>query len=69
MAAVIAGFTPQAASAAAYGYQAPTAAPINDPLFPQWLCNVNLPAGLITMGCLSASSLPASPTITNAAVR
>ena len=61
MATVIANFTPQAAAAANYGYQKPSTTQTYDPLFPQWLCNVNLPAGLITMGCLTASSLPASP--------
>jgi hypothetical protein len=53
MATVIANFTPTASAAVGYGYQAPSAAQIYDPLFPQWLCNVNLPAGLVTMGCLS----------------
>ena len=62
MATVIANFKPQAKSASGYGYQAPSSAKTYDPLFPQWLCNVNLPAGLVTMGCLSSSSLPAAPT-------
>ena len=53
MATVIADFTPTNATAKAYGYQIPNAVPVYDPLFPQWLCNVNLPAGLVTMGCLS----------------
>jgi hypothetical protein len=52
MATVIANFTPTAA-AGGYGYQTPSSAPIYDSLFPQWLCNVNLPAGLVTMGCLT----------------
>jgi hypothetical protein len=68
MAAVIANFTPTVAAAKAYGYQIPLTKNIYDPLFPQWLCNVNLPAGLITMGCLAQSSLPASPTITGVKV-
>lgn len=53
MATVIANFTPTNASAVAYGYQKPSITPTYDPLFPQWLCNVNLPAGLVTMGCLA----------------
>jgi hypothetical protein len=53
MATVIANFTPTNAAAASYGYQIPSSAQVYDPLFPQWLCNVNLPAGLVTMGCLS----------------
>ena len=69
MATVIANFTPQAASAAGYGYQVPSTVQNYDPLFPQWLCNVNLLAGLVTMGCLSASSLPAPVTITNVTVQ
>jgi hypothetical protein len=53
MATVIANFTPTTAAARAYGYQLPGTAQIYDPLFPQWLCNVNLPDGLVTMGCLA----------------
>jgi hypothetical protein len=63
MATVIANFRPTNAAATGYGYQIPSSAPINDPLFPQWLCTVtNLPEGLVTMGCLVQSSLPAPPT-------
>jgi hypothetical protein len=51
MATVIANFTPTAAGASAYGYQLPSSTPVYGPLFPQWLCNVNLPSGLVTMGC------------------
>jgi hypothetical protein len=54
MATVIANFTPTNAAASGYGYQIPSAARTYDPLFPQWLCNVNLPAGLISMGCQTA---------------
>ena len=53
MATVIANFTPTTAVAIPYGYQTPSSVNVYDPLFPQWLCNVNLPAGLVTMGCLS----------------
>jgi hypothetical protein len=56
MATVIANFTPTAATAKTYGYQAPISGSVFDPLFPQWLCNVNLPAGLVTMGCASVAS-------------
>lgn len=62
MATVIANFTPTIAAAKPYGYQTPSTSQTSDPLFPQWLCNVNLPAGLVTMGCASSSSLPAPPT-------
>jgi hypothetical protein len=51
MSTVIANFTPTNAAAMAYGYQVPSSTPVYDPLFPQWLCNVNLPSGLVTMGC------------------
>ena len=69
MATVITNFTPNASSAASYGYQIPSKVQTFDPLFPQWLCNVNLPAGLVTMGCLSASSLPAPVTKTSVTVK
>ncbi len=69
MAAVIANFTPTTAAAKAYGYQIPSTSQTNDPLYPQWLCNVNLPAGLVTMGCASSSSLPAAPTNISAVVK
>ena len=52
MSNVITSFTPTTPAAAGYGYQAPGSAPISDPLFPKWLCSVNIPAGLTTMGCL-----------------
>jgi hypothetical protein len=51
MAATIANFTPTASGTAKQGYQQPSSTPDYDPYFPQWLCNVNLPAGLVTMGC------------------
>ena len=53
MATLIANFTPTNAAAQGYGYQIPSSTPVYDPLFPQWLCNVNLPSGLVTMGCLT----------------
>jgi len=33
------------------GYKPPLPNPVEDPLFPQWLCGVKLPPGLVTMGC------------------
>jgi hypothetical protein len=51
MATVIANFTPTVTAAKSYGYQQPSTTGVYDPLFPQWLCNVNLPSGLVTMGC------------------
>jgi hypothetical protein len=62
MATVVANFTPATVAAKAYGYQVPSTTPTSDPLFPQWLCNVNLPDGLVTLGCASSSSLPVPPT-------
>jgi hypothetical protein len=57
MAQIIANFTPTNAAAKSYGYQIPSSSPVFDPLFPQWLCTVtNFPAGLVTMGCLTATS-------------
>jgi hypothetical protein len=62
MATVIANFTPSASAAIGYGYQIPLTTSVYDPLFPQWLCNVNLPTGLVTMGCLTGSP-PSAPTM------
>lgn len=50
MSTMIANFTPTAGGMSAYGYQVP-GPPRVDTLFPAWLCNVNLPTGLVTMGC------------------
>ena len=62
MATVIANFTPTTAAAQSSGYQIPSAALVNDSLFPQWLCNVNLPGGLLTMGCANGEGIPTAPT-------
>ena len=51
MATVIADYTPTVAAAQSYGYQLPSTSDVYDTLFPQWLCNVNLPAGLVSRGC------------------
>jgi hypothetical protein len=56
MAPVIANFTPTTPAATGFGYQPSSNAPADDPLFPQWLCNVNLPSGLVTMACSSAAA-------------
>ena len=52
MGTVVSDFTPTASGASAYGRQAPGSTPVYDPLWPQWLCNTNLPAGLVTSGCV-----------------
>jgi hypothetical protein len=52
MATIIADFQAQASQTSGWGYQPVSANQTYDPLFPQWLCNVNLPPGLVTMGCL-----------------
>ena len=57
MASVVTDFTPSASGATAYGYQAPQSQPITDALFPTWLCNVNLPSGLISTPCTQAPAL------------
>jgi serralysin len=51
LASMIADFAPVAATARGFGYQQPVSIPVVNPLFPQWLCNVNLPTGLVTPGC------------------
>jgi len=61
MAQVIADFTPTVAAATSYGYQPVSLTNVPDPLYPQWLCNVNLPSGLVTPGCQSGTA-PTSPT-------
>ena len=56
MASVVANFTPLNPAAKSYGYQVPRSTSTYDPLFPQWLCNANLPGGLVTMGCGSGTT-------------
>lgn len=51
MASVIDNYIPIAPASTTLGYQTPSPDAVNDPLFPQWLCNVNLPAGLISSAC------------------
>ena len=69
MATVVANFRPTNSAAVPYGFQVPSTVQTFDPLFPQWLCNVNLPAGLVTMGCVAQTSLPAPVTITGVKVQ
>jgi hypothetical protein len=51
MSTVIANYKPANSAAKAFGYQMPQNSSVKDPLFPQWLCNADLPSGLVTMGC------------------
>lgn len=51
MATIIADFVPSSPTNAAWGYQAPTTSYVPDALFPVWLCNVSLPANLISTPC------------------
>ena len=51
MAGVVSNFTATNSSASGTGYQVPSSTSSYDALFPQWVCNVNVPAGLITKGC------------------
>jgi hypothetical protein len=48
---LMSNFTPTNAVAAPFGHQSPVNAPL-DPLFPQWLCGANLPAGVARTSCL-----------------
>ena len=50
-------FTPTVAAAKKYGYQVPSSVSIYDPLYPQWLCGVTLPSGLVTPGCLTTTAV------------
>jgi hypothetical protein len=51
MASTISNFAPTASTAQGFGYQVPPASPASDALFPQWLCNSNLPQGLVNLAC------------------
>lgn len=55
MATVKSNFSSSAAPA--YGFQSARSGSVYNPLFPQWLSNVNLPAGLVSLGSLTGSSL------------
>ena len=56
MATLISNFTPTAPGSTAYGYQTPVSTPVTDALFPQWLCNVGLPSGLVSTPCVAGNS-------------
>lgn len=68
MAAVISNFSPIVAAAKPYGYQIPSPTSVYDPLYPQWLCTVTLPAGLVTPGCVTGTFINA-PMINGVTVR
>jgi hypothetical protein len=51
MSGTLNGFLPNASSAATFGFLLPGTAYSADPYFPTWLCNANLPAGLIPNHC------------------
>jgi hypothetical protein len=51
MATLVTNLTAGNSNATAFGYQPPSSTPVTDSMFPKWLCNVNLPSGLVTMGC------------------
>jgi hypothetical protein len=52
IAPILANFKPSAAYQN-YGVQPVQSENVYDPLYPQWLCNVNVPTGLVTPGCLA----------------
>lgn len=65
MATMIANFTPTAPGSTAFGYQAPSLSLVTDSLFPTWLCNTNLPPGLVSSPCgTTFTSLPLALTVT-----
>jgi hypothetical protein len=51
MESTVRDFAPREAGAVGFGYQVPVSSSRFNPMFPQWLCNVNLPPGLVSMGC------------------
>ncbi len=51
MAKVISDYTPTTPGASSYGRQPVSNTSVSDPLYPQWLCHVNLPSGLVTPSC------------------
>jgi hypothetical protein len=51
MASTVRDFMPRDTRDAEFGYQVPVSGSVFNPLFPQWLCNVNLLPGLVTSGC------------------
>jgi hypothetical protein len=51
MAKVISDYTPTASGASSFGRQPVSNTSVSDPLYPQWLCHVNMPPGLVTPSC------------------
>jgi len=51
MASTVAGFTPTASGASAFGYQPVTSTFSSNSEYPAWLCNVSMPAGIISNYC------------------
>jgi hypothetical protein len=51
MAPIVAHFVAKASSASGMGFKALGGTSTTDPLFPSWVCNVNLPSGLIPNHC------------------
>jgi hypothetical protein len=51
MANVISDYTPTATGASSFGRQPVSNTSVSDPLYPQWLCQVSLPSGLVTPSC------------------
>lgn len=57
MAPLIAQMKAAAAGTTGYGYQPPSSTAVNDPLFPQWLCQYSGQlSGLVTLGCSTGSA-------------
>jgi hypothetical protein len=52
MAPIVSALNPTASGASTYGYHLPSLTQASDPLFPPWLCNVNLPTGLVSTSCV-----------------
>jgi hypothetical protein len=50
MSGVISDYTPKVSAATSYGYHIPVSGQ-TDHLFPKWLCNTNLPSGLVSTSC------------------
>jgi hypothetical protein len=58
MKTTLAGFIPTASGISGYGYQPVTGSYIQNDYYPQWLCNVTLPNGIISNYCNVSVSTP-----------